>query len=427
MDRIDNYYSATVNDEARYPSLQDSIETDIAIVGGGFTGVATAIELAQRGYVVALCESNQIGWGATGRNGGQVTGSLSGDEAMLAQLKRQAGVEAESFVWNLRWRGHQIIKERIARYNIECDLKHGHLLTAWKPSSTDLLQRLVDQAHENGMQGEVSWLSKSELDEYLDTPLYHGAVMNLRNMHLHSLNLCLGEARAAASLGVKVYEQTQVLNISKGEQPELLTASGRIKAKKVILAGNAYHQLEQKNLRGLLFPAVLGNMATVPLDEELARKINPKNMAVYDDRMVLDYYRLTADNRLMFGSGTNYSGMGIPNVEKHLSPAMHKIFPTLVDTKIEYAWTGTAGIVMNRIPLIGQIDKNIYYAQGYSGHGIASSHVIAEILAEAVSGTMEQFDVFASFKHTPIPGTRLMGNGMLALGMWYYQLKERLR
>ncbi len=427
MDRIDNYYTATQNDTTTYPPLESDISVDIAIVGGGFTGVATAVEMAERGFSVALCEANRIGWGATGRNGGQVTGSLSGDQAMLAQLRKRGHKDAEDFIWHLRWEGHDIIRERIARYGIECDLKTGHLHTAWHENDIPEFLNTVETAHRYGMEDDVAWLSQDEVHQMLDTPLYHGGIYNKRNLHLHSLNLCLGEARAASSLGAQLFEQTPVLDIVGRRQPHLKTAKGIIKAKKVVLAGNAYHKLVRKQLGGLLFPAVLGNMTTEPLSDELATKINSHDVAVYDSRMVLDYYRLTADNRLMFGGGTNYSGRELANVAASLTPSMLETFPALKGTRIDYAWTGTAGIVMNRIPLVGKLGSNVYYAQGYSGHGIATSHIMAEVLAEAVTGTLEKFDVFADFDHRRVPGAQLFGNGFLAMGMWYYQFREKLR
>lgn len=426
MDRIDNYYTATLNDHTAYSALDGDLDVDIAVVGGGFTGIATAVELAERGFSVAVCEANRIGWGASGRNGGQVTGSLSGDQAMLKQLRRTHGADAEQFIWHLRWEGHNIIRERIARYAIDCDLKTGHLQTAWKEQDVPEYLETLELAHSYGMEDDVSWLSKEAVHAILDTPLYHGGLLNKRNLHLHSLNLCLGEARAAASLGVKIFEQTPVLDIKGGRKPALKTATGTIKARKIVLAGNAYHRLARKQLKGLLFPAVLGNMTTEPLGDELAAKINAEDLAVYDSRMVLDYYRLTADNRLMFGGGTNYSGRGIADVAKVLKPSLVATFPALKDTRIDYAWTGTAGIVMNRIPLVGKFDNNVYYAQGYSGHGIATSHIMAEVLAEALTGTLEKFDTFAGFSHKRVPGAQIFGSGMLALGMWYYQFKDKL-
>jgi len=427
MERIDNYYTASLNDTTLYPTLNADLSVDIAIVGGGLTGVATAVELAERGFSVALCESNRIGWGASGRNGGQVTGSLSGDKAMLKQLGKTHGKDAEDFIWHLRWEGHNIIRERVARYAIDCDLKTGHLHTAWRPQDTPEFIDTVELAHSYGMEDDVSWLSREAVHAMLDTPLYHGGVYNKRNLHLHSLNLCVGEARAAKSLGAHVFEQTPVLDLKGGRNPQLKTANGVISAKKIVLAGNAYHRLAKKQLSGLLFPAILGNMTTEPLSDALAEQINQHDVAVYDSRMVLDYYRLTADKRLMFGGGTNYSGREIANVAQTLMPSLVETFPALANTKIDHAWTGTAGIVMNRIPLVGQFDRNVYYAQGYSGHGIATSHIMGEVLAEALTGTLERFDVFAGFDHQRVPGAQLFGSGMLALGMWYYQFKEKLQ
>lgn len=425
LERIKNYYTASANDTKEYPALSTDIKVDVAIIGGGFTGVATALEMVERGFTVALCEANRIGWGASGRNGGQVTGSLSGDKAMQAQLEHNKGIDAAEFIWNLRWRGHDIIREHVARYAIDCDLRTGHLHTAWSEKDVHELQESVTLAHSYGMEHDVSWLTKQDVHELLETPLYFGAIRNNRNMHLHSLNLCLGEARAAHSMGAQIFEQTSILAIKGKRNPTLLTEMGTVSAKKVVLAGNAYHRLAQKQLKGRLFPAILGNMTTEPLGDELANQINKDNVAVYDSRMVLDYYRLTRDNRLMFGGGTNYSGRSIKNVAETLRPAMVKTFPALANTKIEYAWSCTAGIVMNRIPMVGRIDNNLYYAQGYSGHGIATSHLIAEVLAEALTGTLEQFDVFNSFKHQRIPGGQRVGSSLLALGMWYYQFRER--
>ncbi len=426
MDRISNYYTATLNDPTIYPELKSDLTVDIAIVGGGFTGVATAVELAERGFSVALCEANRIGWGASGRNGGQVTGSLSGDQAMLKRLRKTHGKEAEDFIWHLRWKGHNIIRHRIDRYGIDCDLKTGHLHTAWRQSDVAAFVNTVELAHSYGMEEEVAWLSTQAVHDMLETPLYKGGIYNKRCLHLHSLNLCVGEARAATSLGAQLFEQTQVLDIKGGTDPQIVTANGVIRAKKIVLAGNAYHRLARKQLGGLLFPAILGNMTTEPLGDSLAAQINRHDVAVYDSRMVLDYYRLTADKRLMFGGGTNYSGRDISNVADALRPSMVKTFPALKDISIDFAWTGSAGIVMNRIPLVGKFDHNVYYAQGYSGHGIATSHIVAEVLAEALTGTLENFDVFAGFEHRRVPGSRLFGNGLLALGMWYYQFKEKL-
>lgn len=427
FERINNYYNATRNDNAEYPALEGHLSTDIVIIGGGSTGISAAVELAERGFDVVLLEANRIGWGASGRNGGQVTGSLSGDAAILSQLQRKIGSEAIDIIRMLRWHGHDIITQRVDRYAIQCDLLRGHLHTAYSPKDIAELKAAMEDAREAGLGEEVEWLTREQVQEKLETPLYHGGVLNRRNLHVHSLNLCLGEAAAAVSLGAKIFEQSPVLSIDYGNTPKVLTAAGSIQAKAVVLAGNAYHRLAQHKLKGLVFPAILGNLTTAPLSEEDANAINPDNLAVYDSRTVLDYYRLTADRRLMFGGGTNYSGRDINDVARTLRPSLEKTFPRLKGIGIDFAWTGTAGIVVNRIPAVGRIEGNVYYAQGYSGHGIASSHIMAEVIADALAGTLERFDLFSSLKHIRLPVGPRTGSALVALAMTYHHLKAHLR
>jgi glycine/D-amino acid oxidase-like deaminating enzyme len=427
MQRCDSYYTHSINQETDYPRLEGQVRVDVAIIGGGFTGVATAVELSEKGYKVAIIEANKIGWGATGRNGGQVTGSLSGDAAMTRQLRKTLGLEAEDFVWNLRWRGHDIIKSRVEKYGIDCDLKHGHLQTAYKPGHIPELQAMHDEAHRRGMGDYMTMIAKEDIPEYLESPVYHGGLLNTRNMHLHSLNLCIGEARAAESLGALIFENSQVTDIVEGDLPVVKTDFGQVTANTVLLAGNAYHRLERPKLRGMLFPASLGNLVTKPLGDEVANAINPKDLAVYDCRFVLDYYRLTADKRLMFGGGTNYSGRDSKSVASELRPAIERTFPRLKGVEIEYEWTGMAGIVINRIPQLGKSGKNVFYCQGYSGHGVATSHIMAEIMSNAIDGNLKEFDLFAGMSHYRIPLNEWFGNQALALGMLYYKFMENFR
>jgi len=430
--RCSAYYTATVNQESNYPQLEGDVRVDVAIVGGGFTGVNTALELAEKGLKVAIIEAEKVAWGATGRNGGQVTGSLSGDEAMRKQMRKKLGKDVDDFIWNLRFRGHDIIKGRVEKYGIDCDLKFGHLHAAYKPSHMKELRDNYEEAVTRGMGEQVQLLSKDEMPEYLESPIYHGALYNKKNMHLHSLNLCLGEARAAESLGALIFENSPVINIdhgnnSAGVPPKVITEKGTVTANTVMLAGNAYHRLERLKMSGKIFPAAGGIVATEQLSDEVVNAINPKDLAVYDCRFVLDYYRLTADNRLLFGGGANYSGRPSRDIEAELRPAIERTFPRLKGVKIDFQWSGMMGIVMNRIPQLGKLSENVFYAQGYSGHGIATSHIISEIMANAITGHMEDFDTFAQCKHIRIPGSEWVGNQMLAVGMWYYILLERFR
>lgn len=424
--RSNSYYTATLNQETDYPTLHGQHQVDVVIIGGGFTGVATAVELAEQGLKVAIVESHKIGWGATGRNGGQVTGSLSGDATMRKQMRNTLGNDVDDFIWHLRWRGHEIIRRRVEKYAIACDLRHGHLHAAYKPGHMNGLKHDYDEAIRRGMGDEVTLLNRSQLRDILQTDLYYGAIKNTRNMHLHPLNLCIGEARAAEGMGALMFENSEVLQIVHGDQPAVVTAHGRINARQVMLAGDVYHRLEPGKLKGKIFPAMGGIVTTAPLGP-LATELNPENLAVYDCRFVLDYYRMTADGRLLFGGGANYSGKDSRDIAAELRPCIERTFPALKGVAIDYQWSCAMGIVINRIPQLGKLSDNVWYCQGYSGHGIATTHIMGEIMSRAITGHLEQFDTFAACQHIRVPMGDVFGNPMLAAGMWYYQMLERLR
>ena len=426
IERPPSYYTASLGPDTQWPALEGDIRADVAIIGGGFTGVATALELAERGFSVALVEANRIGWGQSGRNGGQVTGSLSGEGEIGKQLRRVMGEGFGDFLWWLRWRGQDIIRERTARYGIDCDLKPGHLHAAMKPAHMAELRATLAEAQARGMGDEVTLLDGAGVRAHLETDRYIGALKNMRNLHIHPLKLCMGEARAAAGLGVRIFEGSPVIGIEHGAKPVVTTAQGRIIADHVMIAGDVYHKLERKRMSGLIFPAMGGIVATEPLGEA-AHAINPQDLAVYDCRFVLDYYRMTADGRLLFGGGANYSGRETRDIAGELRPAIEATFPRLKGVKIDHAWSCAMGIVVNRAPQLGRLAPNVWYAQGYSGHGVATSHIVGEVMAEAIAGTMARFDIFAQLKPVRVPFGDLLGNPLLALGMRYYLMLEKLR
>lgn len=419
-----SYYAATANKTEPFPTLKGDLDVDVAIVGGGFTGVASAVELAERGLRVALLEANRIGWGASGRNGGQITGSLSGDKAMVREFRRTLGDASPEYVWNLRWRGHDIIRNRIQKYDIQCDLKFGHVQAAWNDRHIPELQEMEANAQAHGMGDEVRMLYGDDLRAYVGSEIYPAGLVNSRNMHVHSLNLCLGEAEAARSLGAHIFDETKVERIIHGKRPVLVTPQGRVTADTVLIAGNSFHKLGRRKLAGMLFPASLGIVATAPLSEDMANAVSPRDYAIYDTRFVLDYYRLTADRRLIFGSGTNYSGRDTSDLGAAMRPAIERTFPALQGVNIDFAWSGLDGISINRIPQLGRVAPNVYYAQGYSGHGIATSHIVGEIMASAITGKTDDFEVFSNVRHWRFPVGRTLGNIGLAVGMWYFQMLE---
>ena len=417
-----SYYAATVNEATDYPALAGSVSADICVVGAGFTGVATALTLAERGYSVALLEANRVGWGASGRNGGQLINGINGHD----KLNRKHGPGVGDILWDMGWRGHEIIYGRVEKYGIDCDLKPGYVDVALKAGQVAEIEEYAEQRVRRNFPYQYEVWDRDKTRTMLGTDAYLGAFACYRDGHLHPLNLCIGEARAAEGLGARIFEQSPVIDIEHGARPRVKTDAGTVEADAVVLAGNAYSRLEPKHLSGMIFPAGSYIIATEPLSDEVAQAINPQDVAVCDMNEIVDYHRLSADKRLLYGGACNYSGRDPSDIKAYILPRMLKVYPRLKGVRIDYQWGGKIGIVPNRIPVVGRIDGNIYYCQGYSGHGVNSTHVMGEVVADAVGGTMERFDLFAAMNHLRIPGSRWMGNQLIALGMLYYRLKDLL-
>jgi glycine/D-amino acid oxidase-like deaminating enzyme len=329
-------------------------------------------------------------------------------------------------LWDLRWRGHAIIADRIRRHAIECDLKWGYMDVAVKPAHMTALRADLENLQRRGFPHEVRLLGREELATLVGSTRYVGGLLNMGNGHLHPLNLCLGEARAAQALGVRIFEQSPVARIAHGNRPRVLTATGKVEAAAVVLAGGAYHELERRQLAGYTLPFGSYILATQPLPAEVARAMNPRDLAVCDANNVLDYYRLSPDRRLLFGGRCNFSGRESQSMRPVLRPRMLKIYPRLRDVPIEYEWGGRIDLVPNRVPIIGRIGANVWYAQGYTGHGLNTSHIAGEILAEAIDGTMSRFDVFGRVGHWRLPLGEWLGRRAVDLGILYYRLRDLL-
>lgn len=394
----------------------------MCVVGAGFTGVATALTLVERGYKVVLLEANRVAWGASGRNGGQCLYGMSG----AARLRRINGRGIDDLLWKMRRRGNEIVEERVRRYDIRCDLKHGFVEVAYKARQLEGLEEEHAEHERRGHGSELRMVSREELRTLVGTDRFVGGLLSDTNAHLHPLNLCAGEARAAAASGVSVHEHSPALRIEHGLRPRVVTERGGVRADTVVLAGGAYHGLERRRLGGLAFAASSFMLATEPLSEERVQEINPRDLAVADANVVLDYFRLSADRRLLFGGFCNYSGRAPKSIRESLMPRLLDIYPQLAGTRVDYEWACNMSIVINRIPLIGRVTPNVYYAQSYSGHGINVSHLAAEVVSDAIGGIMERFDVFARVRHVRLPVGEWAGRQLLALGMLYYRLKDLL-
>ena len=416
-----SYYAATVKEVTDYPPLRGAESADVCVVGAGFTGISTALCLAERGYTVRVVEASRVGWGASGRNGGQLIGGIAGESA----IAKHHGRDVEELFGELRWAGHDIVRERVQKYGIDCDLKWGYLDVAIKERHLRGFEHDHDRLHAAGFPHEVRLLSREETRAVSGTDRYLGALLNMGNGHLHPLNLCIGEAQAATSLGVTINEDSPVTRIVRGNRPRVETAHGSVTADFVVIAGNAYHSLE-RDLRGIMFPVNSFIVATEPLSDDVVAEINPHDLAICDPNFVLQYFRLSADKRLLFGARLNYFGDDPAVIERRHRKSIARLYPKLADVRIDYAWGGTIGVPINRVPQMGRLSPNIFYSQGYSGHGVNVTHLAGQIIADAVAGTLERFDLFADVGPVVVPGAHVFRKPMVMLGVLYYQIRDRI-
>jgi gamma-glutamylputrescine oxidase len=419
-----SYYAASAKNGADYPTLDSAIEADVVVVGGGFTGVNTALELSERGYKVVLLEANRLCWGASGRNGGQIIGGLGHN---AAQFKRQIGDDGVRAIYLMGVECVEILRDRIKQYDIDCDLRWGYCDVALKPRHMRWFEEARSEATAKGYPYALEMLDATEVKNYVGSETYIGGLYNASGGgHLHPMSLCLGEARAAQQQGAQVFEHSRVLEIKHGEHPTVLTANGSVRARTVVLCGNAYMENLVPKLAKRVLPASSCVISTAPLSPELARSVLPQDVAVCDPRTALDYFRLTSDARLMFGGLCNYTGLVPKDYRKTMQASMLGIFPQLEGVDIEYAWDGQMGIGLNRMPQLGKLSPNVYYIQAYSGHGVAPTHMMARITAEAIHGNSERFDIMSRIRHWPFPGGRFLRRPGMALGMLYFKARDYL-
>ena len=413
-----SYYAATANWQTDYPELEGSIEADVAIVGGGFSGVATAVELSERGYKVVLLESNRIGWGASGRNGGQIIGGYGQNPGAF---RSTIGSEGVDIVEGMGVECVDIIKQRIEKYNIDCDLKWGYCEVGLKKRHLKSYQQWAED------DPAMHLLDQDQIKEYVNSELYLGGYYREDWGHIQPLNLCIGEAKVAQSLGANIFENSQVTNITYGDNPVVTTQKGSVKAGHVILCGNAYMGKLVPYLDARVLPATSCIIGTEPLSDEQLQQTMVRDVSVCDSRTALDYYRLSADKRLLFGGLSNYTGLEPTNAEAVMRNKMAKVFPSLKNVKVDYSWSGRMGISVRRMPQIGRLkNSNILYASGYSGHGVAPTHMTGRLLAEAVDGNTHRFDIMNKMFHLPWPGGKLLRRPAMAAGMMFYKIRDVL-
>lgn len=421
-----SYYAASANEQPQYPTLESDIEVDVCVVGGGFAGLSSAIELADRGYTVAVLEANHIGFGASGRNGGQMIAGLACEQDVI---EKALGFDAAKQVWNMTLEALDLVRERVKRFNINCDLQDGFLGVSVNEKKGKNLRVWFDDMQKR-YHYTAEWIQPAHIKKWIDSPRYFNGYYDKLSGHLHPLNYCLGLAKGAVSLGVQIFQHSAVTAMQQGESVILRSLSGQVKAKFVVLAGNMYlpeiaPQLAPK-IANRIMPVGTYIIGTEPIESSLATRLIPSNAAVCDTNFVLDYFRMSRDKRMIYGGRVSYSAMTPPNLTQSMQARMVETFPQLKNTKVEYTWGGFVDISMNRAPDFGRVANNIYYLQGFSGHGVALTGMAGKLVAEAIAGQATRFDVFAKIKHRDFFGGKLLRTPALVLGMAWYQLRERL-
>jgi gamma-glutamylputrescine oxidase len=423
-DYVSSYYAATAALPAATEPLRGRLRTDVCVVGGGIAGCTAALSLAERGYRVALLEARRIGWGASGRGGGQVLHGLAAEQDRIQAL---VGPEDARRLWDLSLEAIAQLKERIARHAIDCDWVDGQMLAAIKPRQWRALAGWAGELSGRYDYRSARLIGREELRALLATGRYLGALYDANGGHLHPLRYTLGLGAAAARAGALVHEGSRVLRLEgDGSGHRIHTAEGAVECAHVLLAGNAWLGGLVPELQRKLMAVGSYLVATEPLGEARARALIANNAAVCDTNWILDYFRRTGDHRLLFGGRVNYSGLDLRAIGPATARRMRAVFPQLAGTRIDFAWGCQLDITLNRAPHFGRLRPGVYFLQGFSGHGMALAGLGGVLAAEAIAGTCERFDVFARLPHRDFPGGLWLRRPALMLAMLWYRLRDLL-
>lgn len=423
MQEVTSYYADSLDRQLAYPPLLGDQPADICIVGAGYTGLSSALHLAERGYSVIVIEAESVGFGASGRNGGHVGIGQRKDQYYL---EKQFGQDIARGLWDMGLEAVETVKQLIEKHRIDCDLKQGILHLAHRRKYCSELEEEVEHLRDQYQFEQMEYIEAGALPSFLDSQAYYGAQWDKASLHLHPLKYLKGLAEAATSAGVTIHEHSRVLSYSEGSSIQVCTAGGTVTAKELVLACNGYIEKLEPRINGYIMPINNFVLATEPLSDALAEAVSAQDTAMQDTRFVINYWKLSADNRLIFGGGENYR-RGFPSdIKGFVRKYMLQIYPQLENTQIDYGWGGTLAITLNRMPHFGRIGDNIWHLQGYSGHGVPTATFAGKLIAEAISGKLERFDLISNLPTRKFPGgTLLRWPGMVA-GMLYFALRDRM-
>ena len=423
MPHVRSYYAATAHVAPAHPAVAGDCTVDVCVVGAGITGCAAALELAERGFKVALVEAEQVGWGASGRSGGQAIFGFGTD---IGTIAAQVGPETARRLWDVSIDALDWVRDRVARHGIDCDLHWGHMHVATKPRQRDELLELQHELAETYGYRSPRFLERDGVEALLATRRYCAGLFDPRSGHLHPLNYTLGLARAAIAAGVQVFERSPVKRIERGDPLRMVTPGGTITARYAVLTRGGYVAGLHVPANWRVMPVGTYVVATEPLGEERITSLIRENVAVADVNFVLDYFRRSADHRLLFGGRVSYSGIDARDTGRATGARMLRVFPQLAGVQLDYVWGGYVDITMSRAPDFGRIDPNLYYLQGLSGHGIAMGGMAGRLAAEAIAGQAQRFDLFGRLHHLPFPGGRWLRTPALVLAMLWFRLRDLL-
>jgi gamma-glutamylputrescine oxidase len=425
-----SYYAASVAGAqpsgdvwAPRAALRGESRVDIAVLGGGIAGCSAALHLAKRGYRVALLEAHFVGYGASGRSGGQAIFGLAVGQQRLAA---DVGRDDARRLFDLSIEALDLTQSLLREYAIDCDYQPNHVHVALKPRQVLELSDWTRELNEEYSYKSARMLDRDELQAHVRSDRYLAGLIDPRSGHLHPLKFTHGVARAALAAGAQIYENSEVLRYEDGPQVRVHTAHGTVRCANLILCGNAYIGSVAPALARRILGIGTYIIASEPLGEERARSLLPSNAAIADINWILDYFRRSQDHRLLFGGRVSYSSVQPPQLAESMRKRMVRVFPALADVKVAYAWGGYLDITMSRAPNFGRLAPNVFYLQGFSGHGIALTGLAGKLVAEAVAGTAERFDVFARIPHRNFPGGPLFRRPSLMLAMLFYRLRDLL-
>lgn len=416
-----SYYAATATPLAPFAALRGEARADVCIVGGGYTGLSAALHLAQRGMNVVLLEAHRVGFGASGRNGGQVGSGQRLDQDALEQM---VGQQQARRLWDLSEEAKALVRSLITDHAMPCTYHHGVAHACWTDREVAHTHAYADRLARDYGYDKLEPLDRAGIRALIGSSVYKGGEIDWGAGHVHPLNFAIGIAQAAARAGAVIHENTHVHHIEHGARPVVRTDKGRVVADHVILACNGYLGGLEPKIAAKVMPINNFMVATEPLGIRAAEVLS-EPVAVADTKFVVNYWRLSEDSRLLFGGGESY-GYRFPDLIRTVSKPMLEIYPQLRDVKIDYAWGGTLAITMNRLPCFTRPQPNILSASGYSGHGVALATFAGKVMAEAIAGQAGRFDLMASLPQPRFPGGSAMRWPMLVLAMTWYSLRDRL-